>query len=255
VPSGGYAYEVKWDEFRAIVSTVDQLRVRSRRGWDMTELLPELSELLSRLVLDGELVAWGDDGRPSFPRLCDRILHGKRGIPVTFMIFDLLAESGRLALDRPYDEQRLRRLLPEVRTRNADLGGGTPMRSRSLPSQHGVPDGQPDSKPNRRLWKQRSKRQQACSPRRLTWKGEVRFAAASLLSRCERPAGGSGGSRPVSAARSLRGKASPMSADRDEDLLYHVRFRILWLLHGLCFDSARTAFVQPERDGRDMRNG
>ena len=34
--SGDYAYEVKWDGFRAIVSTEGALRVRSRRGWDMT---------------------------------------------------------------------------------------------------------------------------------------------------------------------------------------------------------------------------
>jgi ATP-dependent DNA ligase len=34
--SGDYAYEVKWDGFRAIVSTEGPLRVRSRRGWDMT---------------------------------------------------------------------------------------------------------------------------------------------------------------------------------------------------------------------------
>jgi ATP-dependent DNA ligase len=37
-PTGGdFAYEVKWDGFRAIVSTEGSLRVRSRRGWDMTE--------------------------------------------------------------------------------------------------------------------------------------------------------------------------------------------------------------------------
>src|SRR5436190_554396 len=34
VPQGDYAYEVKWDGFRAMVSTVDGLRVRSRRGWN-----------------------------------------------------------------------------------------------------------------------------------------------------------------------------------------------------------------------------
>jgi ATP-dependent DNA ligase len=34
--SDDYAYEVKWDGFRAIVSTEGVLRVRSRRGWDMT---------------------------------------------------------------------------------------------------------------------------------------------------------------------------------------------------------------------------
>jgi ATP-dependent DNA ligase len=31
-----YAYQVKWDGFRAIVSTEGPLRVRSRRGWAMT---------------------------------------------------------------------------------------------------------------------------------------------------------------------------------------------------------------------------
>jgi ATP-dependent DNA ligase len=30
--SGDYGYEVKWDGFRAIVSTEGSLRVRSRRG-------------------------------------------------------------------------------------------------------------------------------------------------------------------------------------------------------------------------------
>jgi ATP-dependent DNA ligase len=34
---GAWAYEVKWDDFRAIVSTEGPLRVRSRRGWNMTE--------------------------------------------------------------------------------------------------------------------------------------------------------------------------------------------------------------------------
>jgi bifunctional non-homologous end joining protein LigD len=72
----GYAYEVKWDGFRAIVSTIDGLRVRSRRGWDMTARVPELTDLPEGLVLDGELIALGDDGLPSFPRLSNRILHG-----------------------------------------------------------------------------------------------------------------------------------------------------------------------------------
>jgi ATP-dependent DNA ligase len=32
LPVGDYAYEVKWDGFRAIMSTQDVFRVRSRRG-------------------------------------------------------------------------------------------------------------------------------------------------------------------------------------------------------------------------------
>jgi bifunctional non-homologous end joining protein LigD len=59
LPSGeGWSFEPKYDGFRAIVSTEDGLRVRSRRGWDMTPLLTELRELPPGLLFDGELVAW-----------------------------------------------------------------------------------------------------------------------------------------------------------------------------------------------------
>src|SRR2546421_2264307 len=90
LPRGDFAFEVKWDGFRAIVSTEDGLAVRSRRGWSMSERLPELAGLPSGLLLDGELVAFGLDGRPSFPLLNARVLHGRDAIPVTLMIFDVL---------------------------------------------------------------------------------------------------------------------------------------------------------------------
>jgi ATP-dependent DNA ligase len=60
--SGDYAFEPKWDGFRALVSRNGHLRVKSRRGWDMTSLVPELAGLPDGLGVDGELVAFGDDG-------------------------------------------------------------------------------------------------------------------------------------------------------------------------------------------------
>lgn len=66
---------MKWDGFRAIVSTEGPLRVRSRRGWDMAPHLDFLEELPVRAVLDGELVAFCGDGKPDFPSLCERMLH------------------------------------------------------------------------------------------------------------------------------------------------------------------------------------
>jgi bifunctional non-homologous end joining protein LigD len=65
--SDDYAYELKWDGFRAIVSTESVLRVRSRRGWDMTPHVGFLAQLPVRAVLDGELVALDGNGRPDFP--------------------------------------------------------------------------------------------------------------------------------------------------------------------------------------------
>ena len=70
---GDWAFEVKWDGFRALVSTEHGLRVRSRRGWDMTEHVDFLHELPVRAVLDGELVALDDERKPEFPLVCGRI--------------------------------------------------------------------------------------------------------------------------------------------------------------------------------------
>ena len=102
----GYAYEVKWDGFRAIVSTVAGLQVRSRRGWTMTDRLGELAELPKGLVLDGELVALGENGLPSFPRLSERVLHGHDGIAITYVIFDVLVRRRQSTMHLPYLDRR-----------------------------------------------------------------------------------------------------------------------------------------------------
>jgi ATP-dependent DNA ligase len=39
VPNGDYAFELKWDGFRAILNRTSEFRVLSRRGWNMTSLL------------------------------------------------------------------------------------------------------------------------------------------------------------------------------------------------------------------------
>ena len=82
LPSGsGWSFELKWDGFRALVSTEDGLHVRSRRGWNMTSVLPELRALPAGLVLDGELVAW-KGSEPYFPLVCRRVLNRDMSIPL-----------------------------------------------------------------------------------------------------------------------------------------------------------------------------
>jgi ATP-dependent DNA ligase len=71
------AYEVKWDGFRAVVSTEAPLRARSRRGWNMAPQLGFLAELPVRAVLDGEVVAFGSDTKPDFPLICEALLQGR----------------------------------------------------------------------------------------------------------------------------------------------------------------------------------
>ena len=107
IPSGdGWAFEIKYDGFRAIVSTENDLRVRSRRGWNMADRVPELQELPRGLVLDGELVTFDDRGAPHWPLLCERVLHGTRFIPITFVVFDVLAVDGHDVMANPWQERR-----------------------------------------------------------------------------------------------------------------------------------------------------
>ena len=103
---GAWSFEVKWDGFRAIVSTEGPLRVRSRRGWNMTEHVGFLAQLPVDAVLDGELVAFGEDGKPDFERVCMRMLHRHAEIPLTFIAFDVLSVEGEDVRREPYRQRR-----------------------------------------------------------------------------------------------------------------------------------------------------
>jgi bifunctional non-homologous end joining protein LigD len=104
--SGNYAYEVKWDGFRAIVSTEGPLRVRSRRGWDMTPHVGFLAQLPVSAVLDGELVALDVDGKPDFPELCECVVMRRTSAPLTFIAFDVLSVEGESVMGLPYAKRR-----------------------------------------------------------------------------------------------------------------------------------------------------
>jgi bifunctional non-homologous end joining protein LigD len=117
-----WAFEIKWDGVRAIAySTPGELRLESRNLNEITDSYPELARLGRDLgshqaVLDGEIVAFGEDGRPSFGKLQSRMHIASRetarrlakGTPVTYMIFDLLWLDGRSLMDEPYAERRAR---------------------------------------------------------------------------------------------------------------------------------------------------
>jgi bifunctional non-homologous end joining protein LigD len=90
-----------------MVATEDGLEVKSRRGWAMAERLPELAGLPTGLVLDGELITFGFDGRPSFPLLCQRVLHSRTEIPTVLMIFDILRVEGADTMCLAYAERRV----------------------------------------------------------------------------------------------------------------------------------------------------
>lgn len=97
----GWWFEVKWDGYRAIVGNDGgRLRARSRRGLDLLGRFPEVSKLPipDDVVLDGEVIAFDDEGRPSFQLL-------QMGSPVNLVVFDVLYRDGDLS-ELGYEERR-----------------------------------------------------------------------------------------------------------------------------------------------------
>jgi bifunctional non-homologous end joining protein LigD len=115
-----YGFEVKWDGVRAIAyAQPGRLRLQGRRLNDITPQYPEVHDLVRALganeaVLDGEIVAFDADGRPSFERLQQRMHLGSEAqvrrrakqIPTTYVIFDLLYLDGHSLIHEPYTERR-----------------------------------------------------------------------------------------------------------------------------------------------------
>src|SRR4051812_41071892 len=77
VSGPGWAYEMKWDGIRLIAYIRDGgVRLLSRNDRDVTATYPELhglAEVVDSVVLDGEVVALDQQGRPSFGRLQQRM--------------------------------------------------------------------------------------------------------------------------------------------------------------------------------------
>jgi bifunctional non-homologous end joining protein LigD len=122
----GWATEIKWDGVRAIAyCRPGRLALQTRNLRDVTAQYPEVRRLSRQLgareaVLDGELVAFDAEGRPSFPRLQQRIHQTSEAVvrnrmkryPVTYVIFDLLYLDGHDLMAEPYRQRR--RLLEQL---------------------------------------------------------------------------------------------------------------------------------------------
>ena len=104
VPAGsGWAFEIKFDGVRAIgYGSGSGLRIVSRNGRDISGSYPEVAGLGvdAGVVVDGELVALDERGRPDFARLQQRMHLAApaaglmAAVPVRYVVFDLLMKAG-----------------------------------------------------------------------------------------------------------------------------------------------------------------
>jgi bifunctional non-homologous end joining protein LigD len=125
--NGEWGYEIKWDGMRIVAFLdADGVRLQSANGNDATASFPELQGLdqlragFESLILDGEVVAIGDDGAPSFGRLQHRmhvsdVNDARRravDVPVSYAVFDLLHVNGQDTMALPLRDRR--QLLEQV---------------------------------------------------------------------------------------------------------------------------------------------
>jgi len=117
-----WGFEIKWDGVRAIAyCSPGEVRLESRNLKEITDSYPEIGRIdralgSHRAVLDGEIVAFDGEGRPSFGRLQQRMHVASREqarrlskqTPVSYMVFDLLWLDGHSLMGMPYVERRAR---------------------------------------------------------------------------------------------------------------------------------------------------
>jgi DNA ligase D-like protein (predicted ligase) len=106
--SSGWLYEIKLDGYRAIAfKSGGKVQLRSRNDNDFSTRYPAITKALSSMpdetVIDGEVVALDEKGRPSFNVLQN---FASSNVPIIFYVFDLLILSGQDVMKEPLAERR-----------------------------------------------------------------------------------------------------------------------------------------------------
>ncbi|MBO0706844.1 MAG: hypothetical protein J2P44_00670 [Candidatus Dormibacteraeota bacterium] len=111
-----YLFEVKWDGLRCLLFADEErtVRLQNRALEDITDAAPELrragQQVVPGSILDGELVATDDEGRPDHQLLEDR-LRGRvaaAAAPLSYLAFDALFVNRRPQLRQPLRRRKAR---------------------------------------------------------------------------------------------------------------------------------------------------
>jgi bifunctional non-homologous end joining protein LigD len=104
LPQGGsWAYELKLDGFRAeAIKSGGRVHLRSRNDKDFNAKYPAIIQALAAIpdetVIDGEIVALDESGRPSFNALQN---HGSSTTSVVYYAFDVMILAGKDLMNEP----------------------------------------------------------------------------------------------------------------------------------------------------------
>ena len=120
LPQGeSWTYQLKLDGYRAIAfKTGGTLHLRSRSNKDFAGRYPAvlkgLAQLPNETVIDGEVVAFDEEGRPSFNALQN---YGSSPAPVVYYVFDVMVLAGVDVPHQPLEKRRAlleKKILPKL---------------------------------------------------------------------------------------------------------------------------------------------
>jgi bifunctional non-homologous end joining protein LigD len=103
-----WLYEIKLDGYRALgIKSRGKVQLRSRNDKDFSGRYSGIAKALAAMpdetVIDGEVVALDEDGRPSFNLLQNYV---STNTQLVYYVFDVLILAGRDVMREPLDNRR-----------------------------------------------------------------------------------------------------------------------------------------------------
>jgi bifunctional non-homologous end joining protein LigD len=123
IPKGDdWVAQIKWDGVRILTYSDGTItRLFNRKKHERTLHYPELKDIRSycdadSVILDGEVIALGVDGKPNFHevmrrdgiRIMEKVREKIKAVPITYMVFDVLYLNGQWITDYPLEERLMR---------------------------------------------------------------------------------------------------------------------------------------------------
>ncbi len=115
-----WIHQIKWDGIRGITYIENgEVRIFTKKGHERTDFYPEIKETVKLLegkqaILDGEIVIFDDEGRPSFTQVLKRervrsrknLAYYVKKIPIKYILFDILYFDGMDLRQKPLYERK-----------------------------------------------------------------------------------------------------------------------------------------------------
>lgn len=134
IPKGeDWFAQIKWDGVRVLTYADNQeIKLYNRKKNERTRHYPEITNIskycTSRsVILDGEVIALGENGKPSFHevmrrdglRRLERLKMAAESIPIIYMIFDVIYLNGEWINNKPFHDRN--EILREIITPNEHI--------------------------------------------------------------------------------------------------------------------------------------